>query len=68
MLDTKKLKAKIVEEGLTQKDLAKKIGVSENTLTRKINGKRDFYIGEIDKICEALHISDNSLKAQIFLG
>ena len=68
MLDSKKLKGKMVEAGYTQGQLAKKIGVSENTLTRKLNGKRDFTIGEVDRICDILSIHDGVTKAQIFLG
>lgn len=67
MLDAKKLKGKIVEAGMTQGELAKKIGISQNTLTRKLTGRRDFTVGEIDRICAALHITDNGQKAQIFL-
>ncbi len=67
MLDAQKLKGKIVEAGITQGELAKRIGISQNTLTRKLTGRRDFTIGEIDRICNVLQITDNSLKAQIFL-
>jgi len=67
MLDAKKLKGKIVEAGMTQGELAKIIGISQNTLTRKLTGRRDFTVGEIDRICDALHITDNGQKSQIFL-
>ena len=67
MLDTLKLKGKIVEAGMTQGELAEKIGISQNTLSRKIAGRRDFTIGEIDRICDVLHITENEQKCQIFL-
>ena len=67
MLDANKLKAKIVEVGMTQGELARKIGISQNTFTRKISGRRDFTVGEIDRICTVLGITDNGQKAQIFL-
>lgn len=67
MLDTNKLRGKIAEAGYTQGELAKKIGISQNTLTRKLTGKRDFTVGEIDRICSALDITDGVQKAQIFL-
>lgn len=66
MLDENRLRGKIAGAGMTQRILAKKIGVSENTLNHKINGKRDFTIGEIDRICSALNISDAEEKALIF--
>lgn len=68
MLDAQKLKGKIVEAGMTQGELAKKIGISQNTLTRKLSGRRDFTVGEIDRICDVLQINDNGQKALIFLG
>lgn len=68
MLDAKKLKVKIFEAGMTQGELAEKIGVSQNTLTSKMSGKRDFTVGEIDRICTALQINDGAQKAQIFLA
>lgn len=68
MLDVLKLKGKIAEAGYTQGALATAIGVSPNTMTRKLTGKIDFTIGEIDRICEVLKITDNAQKAQIFLS
>ena len=67
MLDAQKLRGKIVEAGMTQGKLAKAIGISQNTLTRKLTGRRDFTIGEIDRICDALNITDTEQKDQIFL-
>lgn len=67
MLDTKKLRGKIAEAGLTQKDLAKRAGMSENSLNRKLNEKRDFNLSEVRIICDILGITDNEQKALIFL-
>ena len=66
-MNMRKLKGKIAEAGLTQRELAKRIGVSENTLARKIKGIRDFTIGEANRICEELEIKDPIQKADIFL-
>lgn len=68
MLDSNKLKGKIAEAGLTQRELAKKAGMSENSLYNKINGRRDFGAREIVAICEILNITDNEQKALIFLN
>ncbi len=68
MLDAQKLKGKIVEAGMTQGDMAKIIGISQNTLTKKLKGRSDFTVGEVARICDALHITDNRQKAQIFLS
>lgn len=68
MVDTQKLKGLIVSAGMTQKEVAKEAGMSTNTLSNKINGTRDFTVGEVIKICDILHITENAEKAQIFLG
>jgi len=51
-------KAKIAECGLTQGELAKMADMSANSLSRKIHGKRDFKLREIDRLCLILRIDD----------
>ena len=68
MVNTKKLKAKIVEAGYTQYDVAKKLGLSENTFSAKINGKKRFYIGEAANLCDILHIDNCQERCEIFLS
>lgn len=50
-LDTKIIKIKIIEKGYTQKEIAKKIGVTEQTLINWINGQ----IGNNKKFIELLN-------------
>lgn len=54
----KKLKGLMVEHGLTLKDLSKKIGISENSLTLKINGRRDWWYWEIMLITKQFGFSE----------
>lgn len=68
MLNPNLLKAAIAKRGLNQGKLAEKIGISENTLTSRMQGKSVFNTDEIDIICEVLKISDNAEKANIFLA
>ncbi|HHW90712.1 MAG TPA: helix-turn-helix transcriptional regulator [Clostridiales bacterium] len=49
-----KLKGTRVEKGLTQEDMAEKIGISTYSYLMKENGKRDFTLTEMKKICEIL--------------
>ena len=49
-----KLKAKRVEHGLTQADLADKLGVDISTYNAKEQGKRDFTIKEILQLLNIL--------------
>ncbi|MEG0874469.1 MAG: helix-turn-helix transcriptional regulator [Clostridiales bacterium] len=57
-MNTNLLRAKMVEKGLTQKELAAAIGLSENSVSRKLTGKRDFSIQEALKICEVLSLEN----------
>lgn len=52
------LKGKMAEKGMTQAQLAQKIGISENSLSRKLLGKREFRLSEAVDICIALDIED----------
>lgn len=47
--------------------LAKKLGISYNTLTKKLNGQEEFYLDEIWKIKEILEL-DNKLCIDIFFN
>lgn len=50
------LKAKIVEKGYTQQKLAKEVGMSGNSMNRKVAGKREFTLSEVVAICDVLEI------------
>lgn len=52
MLNTKVIKTKIIEMNCTQKEIAEKIGISEVTLSKWINGE----IGNIKKFIELCNI------------
>ena len=68
MLNVNLLKAAIVRAGHTQQTFAQSIGISQNTLTNKLNGKRCFNLDEIDKACDVLNITENEEKCAIFLS
>ena len=68
MLNSNKLRGKISEAGLSQRKLAQMTGISENTISRKMQGHRCFDTDEIDKICAALNITNSLEKAEIFLS
>lgn len=60
MVNTMKLKGKIVENGYTLADIATAINIDYSTLYRKF--KRDgltFTIGEVNKIVKVLKLSKN---------
>ena len=66
-MDMNKLKGKLTEKCKTYKDGAKLLGVSVNTFSDKINGKRRFYIDEVNKLAKWLELT-NKEKIDIFLS
>ena len=53
-MNANKIRAKIVEQGMTQGEVAKIIGISPNSLSRKLLGKRDFLLSEVIALCSVL--------------
>lgn len=68
MLNRNLLRAAMAARGYTQEGLAKKIGISANTLSSRLLGTSSFNVDEIDKICEVLCITSNEQKIDIFLS
>ncbi|MBQ4544086.1 MAG: helix-turn-helix transcriptional regulator [Oscillospiraceae bacterium] len=67
MVDTKKLRGRMAEMGYSQTSLAKHLQINKNTLNAKMNGRSDFSVDDALKICNALNISDDKMKCEIFL-
>jgi len=61
------LRAKIVENGLTMDEVADKSGMHRGTLYAKLAGRSQFYVDEINRICDLLHIDQPEDKCKIFL-
>lgn len=54
-------------KGIKRIFLAKKLGISYNTLTNKLNGKGEFSAVQITKIKEILQL-DNNLSINVFFN
>lgn len=52
------IKSKLAEKNMSQADLAKSIGMSTNSLSRKLTGKREFTIAEANAVCTVLKIDN----------
>lgn len=52
------LRAEMVKANVSREALCKELGLSYSSLTQKINGKRQFTVGEAVKICRCLNITD----------
>lgn len=66
MINVAKLKGAIVENGTTQEELAKELGMNRSTFYRKMKSE-GFTIGEAKKIAEKIPLSDE-LAIEIFFG
>lgn len=66
MCDVNKLKGKIVENKLTQEELAKKISIDRSTLNRKLKTGEAFTIGEANRIVTVLKLTSEEA-VNIFL-
>lgn len=65
MINIAKLKGAIVENGTTQEEVAKAIGMDRSTFYRKMKNE-SFTIGEAKKIADNVPLSDE-LAIEIFL-
>ena len=57
-MNVRKLKAKIVENGLTQEQLAKKMGISVQNLNAKLNNRANLTLNEVISLVKILNITD----------
>ena len=64
--DYSKLKGKIVEKYGTQSNFATVIGLSERTLSNKLNSKKPFKQPEISSICSLMDIPDEEIPQYFF--
>ena len=61
-----RMKALMNIRNIKRDQLAKELGMSYNTLTKKLNGKREFTVNELYRLKEIFKL-DNELCAEIFL-
>ena len=61
-----KLRGRIRECGITQAELAGKVGINSSTLSLKLNGRSGFSESEIDSICSHLHIDSSHIPDYFF--
>lgn len=64
--DYGKLLGRLREKGITQNELANRLGVSETTVNLSLGNKRAFKQDEIFKMCEILDIKLKDIEAYFF--
>ena len=66
MLNTRKIKARMVELGLTQVDIAAALKIAPATMSQKINGIRPLHLHEAQIVAVVLKIDDASFGDYFF--
>lgn len=68
MTNTALLESIIADRGLKKNYIAKMLGVTPETLIRKIKNASDFKASEIDKMCQILAIDDLKIRDAVFFA
>lgn len=68
MTNTLKLRALLIENNLTNEDMSKKLGISKQSFSMKINNKREFKTSEIYKLVCLLNITNSIDIMNIFFA
>lgn len=66
LVNSNKLKGRIIEKGLTQAELAKKMGITAGTCCLKINNLRALSLDEANIISECLEIMPDEFGSYFF--
>lgn len=67
MINSNKIKARLVELGMTQKDISSYLGISQPAVNQKINNIRPMGLDEAEKIANLLRISSEEFKEYFFV-
>ena len=67
MINTNKVRGRMVEKGMTQQDAANYLGIAQATFSQKINNVRPMDLNEAEKLAEFLDITDSEF-ALFFLA
>ena len=66
MFNFSKLKGLMTEKGYSQKDLSEHLGISQNSVSRKLGGKSYFSADETCKIANLLGIDKDEIGIYFF--
>lgn len=66
MYDYNKLKGKITEKGLTRAEFAKAVGISEASLSLRMNNRREWTQDEMIEVARILDFDVTELKDYFF--
>lgn len=66
MLNVNKIKGRLAEMNLTQKDVANALGIALPTASQKINRVRPMDLDEAEKLAKLLQIQDSEFREYFF--
>lgn len=66
MVNTRKIKGRMMELRITQKEMANSLGLSQATVNQKINNVRPMGLIEAEKMTEILNISSEEFPIYFF--
>ncbi len=66
MINTLKIKARMVEYGKTQKDIGAALGIAAATVSQKLNNIRPMDLDEAEKLCKILKIEPDEFGNYFF--
>lgn len=66
MINTLKIKARMVECGLKQKDIAEALNLSPATISQKLNNVRPMYLKEANLLSDLLGITTEEIGEYFF--
>ncbi len=66
MINTNKIKGRMAELQITQKDVANSLRLAQPTVNQKINNIRPMDLDEAEKLSELLHISSTDFATYFF--
>ena len=66
LINVSKIKGRLAELDLTQKDVAKALGIAPPTVSQKLNRVRPMDLEEAEKLANLLEIKDEEFKDYFF--
>lgn len=66
MINTNKIKGRMAEMQITQKDVAKSLGLAQPTINQKINNIRPMDLSEAEKLSDLLNIRPEDFAVYFF--
>ncbi len=68
MINSNKIKGRMVELGITQKDVAKALNIAPPTVSQKINNVRPMDLNEAEELARILKILPSDFAEYFFSG